>query len=88
MWRNGLAATVTFAPGTDMSAVTIDYASINTYVLSPVDPNCVPQLAAPCATLPAVYFNTDPPPAVVALSDTDEAYAYDVSLPRPARFCR
>jgi hypothetical protein len=30
VWPNGLAATVTFAPGTDMSAVTNYYASINT----------------------------------------------------------
>ena len=37
VWPSGLAATVTFAEATDMSAVTIDYISINTYLVVPED---------------------------------------------------
>jgi len=78
-WPNGLAATVTFQEGTDMGAITIDYGSMNTYVVSPKDPSCVPnQGKAFCLTAPAAFFNSDPPPAVVGLSDTEESSSYDV----------
>ena len=34
-WPTGLAATVTFAAGTDMDAVRVDSQSRNTYVVAP-----------------------------------------------------
>jgi hypothetical protein len=53
-WPNGLAATVTFAEDTDMSAVRIDYASANTYVVQVTDVACSRAQGARCAE--AVYF--------------------------------
>jgi len=67
-WPNGHAATVTFESGTDMSAVRLDYGSINTYVVRTLDPNCVAAVGSPCETAPAVYFDGMPPPAVVVFS--------------------
>ena len=67
-WPNGHAATVTFEAGTDMSAVRLDYGSINTYVVRTLDPNCVATVGSPCETAPAVYFHDMPPPAVVVFS--------------------
>ena len=90
-WPNGLAATVTFAAGTDMDAVQIDYASLNTYVVAYEDPTCVPVLQQPCATLPAVYFSSSArQPAVVAFSAASDLLAppgsasYDVYVFAPA----
>jgi len=67
-FANGHVATVTFEAGTDMSAVRLDYESINTYVVQPEDPSCVPAVGSACDTAPAVYFSGTPPPAVVAFS--------------------
>ena len=58
-WPNGLAATVTFAAGTDMGAVQIDYTSLNTYVVAYEDPAVCKRagqegIACPTVVIPAV----------------------------------
>jgi hypothetical protein len=77
---NGLAAIVTFKAGTNMSKVSIDYNSENTYVFQNKNPGCVPSLTMMCERLPITRFNSKPifgthrlsaPPAVVVLSGSN-----------------
>lgn len=49
-WPVGHAATVTFEADTNMAALTIDYGSMNSYVVLQADPACKPANGAPCAT--------------------------------------
>lgn len=49
-WPIGHAATVTFEADTNMAALTIDYGSMNSYVVLQADPACKPANGAPCAT--------------------------------------
>jgi len=58
-WPTGLAATVTFEPGTDMDAVEIDHASMNTYVVQYDDPTCVHGRRSQCTT--AVHYGQSEP---------------------------
>lgn len=50
-WPMGHAATVTFEAGTDMDAVSIDYGSMNTYVVQNADPACQPSATSMCASV-------------------------------------
>ena len=81
-WPNGHAATVTFEAGTDMSAVRVDFDSINTYVVQFDDPTCELAEDSPCVTLPAIYFGSGmgvTQTAVVAFSgDATSANTYEV----------
>ena len=74
-WPNGLAATVNFEEGTDVSVVNIDYSSINTYVIQLADPTCVSGAGHVCEVAPATYFSdTQHPPSVVAFSGIADAF--------------
>ena len=82
-WPNGHAAVVTFEPGTDMSAVQIDFSSLNTYVIQFEDHLCVAEDRWPCDTS-TTYFGSDDgglQPAVVAFSgnvSAGQATAYEI----------
>lgn len=47
----GHVATVTFEAGTDMAGVSIDYSSMNSYVVVQADAACKPAKGTPCATM-------------------------------------
>lgn len=65
-WPAGLAATVTFEAGTDMSALRIDQASMNTYAIALEDPACKPGPKAPCATVRRPLKSVAMPPLEAA----------------------
>lgn len=50
-WPLGHVATVTFAAGTDVHAVRVDYDSMNTYLVQNADPACVPMATTACASV-------------------------------------
>lgn len=77
---NGLAAIVTFKPGTNMAKIAIDYSSKNTYIVQKEDNSCMTLPGRiPCATLPAIFFNKGDPPAVVVFSPSPTtSHAFDV----------
>jgi hypothetical protein len=59
-WPMGAVATVTFAPGTDMTSLQIDYKSINTYLVQNAEPLCETKPGASCKIVTAVSMQLSP----------------------------
>jgi len=59
-WPMGPVAKVTFAPGTNMGSLQIDYRSTNTYLVQRADASCRPAAGAPCEIVTAMSTLSDP----------------------------
>ena len=77
-FANGRAATITFEPGDDISAIMVDYTSMNTYVVQYQERDCVPVAMSPCNIVTTRFSQGSRPSAVIAFSGEPNTTEFDI----------